>query len=202
MSSVGLSLTITTNFEEGPGIDLGRFIGAQQLKLAVETGLALLKRRITLHHKRADGRSLSTYANDPVNIPIRGAATGSPMVRPKGGVRSKSKKSMHFKGGYVDYRKKAGRTDKKDFTLSGNLMGKRFRVLRAGGGKAVVGWSAGSKQGLVAHGLNKQENGKAFLWSENEQTAIVRAASFFIQLYMTQQGWAGPPPPLNIRDLE
>lgn len=195
----GIKITITTNFN---GVDVADLLGAQHLKLAAETGLALLKRRITLHHKRADGAPLSPYGTRPTSVAAAGAATGNPAVRPRGGVRSKSGKSMRFAGGYRQYRAMAGRTTKKDFTLSGNVVGKRMRVLRAQAGVAIVGWPAGSTQGIVAHGLNAQEDGKAFLWSNNEQEAVRRAAGYFIALYMARQGWTDTPPPLNVQDLD
>lgn len=199
MAGVQLSLRLVA---DNVKIKVSDLLNPPQIRLVAETGLALLKRRITLHHKRADGSTLSPYSTKPISVRVAGIGTGNPMLRPRGGKLSKSKKYMRFEGGYRQVRDKAGRTTQKDLTISGNLTGKRFRVLSASGDSAIVGWPAGSTQAKAAAGLHAQEKSLVFLWSENEMVAMERTAEWLIGEYFAEQGWAEEPPTLNIADLE
>lgn len=208
-----LSFKVETNFDED-GIDLDELLSPDNLKLAAESGLALLKRRITLHQRRADGTAVTPYSTEPISIRTKGVGTGARLVKPRGGKLSKGGRRtksggtskpgafMHFPGGYREFRAKAGRGTVKDFLLSGNTLGKRFSVLRVSRNKVIVGWPAGSTQAIAAAGLHAQEKGKLFLWSDNEQEAITRTALFFIADHIARQGWVEDPPALNITDLE
>jgi len=175
---------------------------ADDLQLATETGLALLKQRITVKHQRADGTLLSRYSNKPISVPLKGIGTGSPKMKPKGGTvrkfksgkkKGKRSKHMRFKKGYKQMRGLAGRSTDKDFMASGNTMGKRLRVLRVRGNTAIVGWPPGSTQGRVATYLDKQEKDQAFAWARDEEDAIQEAAQFIIDAKYAAVGAADVP---------
>lgn len=198
MATVGLSFGISVNFKD---LELDVFLKAAELKLAAETGLALLKRRITVKSERADKTKLSSYSTKPIYIRTKGIGTGNPRAKPKGGRLSSTGKSMYFKGGYREFRERAGRNTRKDLLLSGNTLGKRFRVLRVSGKTVIVGWSPGSSSAKAAAGLHKQEQNKLFLWSDNEQESIARTAMFYVSDYLSSQGWAEQPT-IDLKDLE
>lgn len=202
---MGVNLRFTLDTSGLDGIDVDGLITPDDLRLATETGLALQKKRISEDHKRADGTKLSAYSTKPISIPRSGIGTGNPMAKPKGG-RTKRKNAakvkkgqprkppsnyMRYDNGYEEFRQKTGRSTEKDFVLSGNTVHKRFRVQKVDGFKVIVGWPGGSLQGLVAAGLDAQEDGKAFAWSVEEQKAILDTLRTIIASRLRRRGGTG-----------
>lgn len=163
---------------EGVDINLSEAFTDADVKAAAESALALMKRRIVQKGKLASGEPLPEYSTEKIYIPLAGVGTGPPFAKPRGGnvvVRKDGKpaKTMRFDGGYKEFREKAGLGTQMNLTLSGNLMGKRFRVLSVRGLKAVVGWPSGSDSAIAAAGLDTRFEGDLFSWSAEEADAIV-----------------------------
>jgi hypothetical protein len=173
-------------------------ITAADLEAAAASGLALLKERVQ-HGRRADGARFKPYSRDPIYVPLKGLGTGNPAVKPHGGrltkgVDGKPPKTMYFEQGYAEFRDKAGRgSDPVNFTLSGNVTGKRFRVIKKTKTAAIVGWPAGSTQALAAAGLDAREDGLAFSWSPTEQEDIVECIEAAIAANLKKAGVAITP---------
>jgi len=177
-TKVGIEVEVRGKFEIPPGLEL---IQAANLQEALEAGVALIKLRIQ-DGKRADGSSIfgeTGYSTKPIYIPLAGVGTGNPLAKPRGGKETRgagkgaAPKTMFFKGGYREFREKAGRgASPVNLTLSGNITGKRFRVIKATNGEAVAGWPAGSEQAIAAAGLDSREAGLVFSFGDAEQSAI------------------------------
>jgi len=172
----------------GADLPVMDWIADRDVSKAANTGLALLKLRVIRDGLLASGESLPEYSTEPIYIPVTGVGTGPPFAKPQGGELSRTGKTMKFPGGYREYRVKAGRGAKMNLTLSGNLMGKRFRVLRVVNRVATVGWPAGSDPAIAAAGLDQRFEGDLYAWSEREQAAMISSAKASILLNMRLAG--------------
>ena len=113
---------------------------ADTLRLAQDT-LASIKLR-TSRGLDADGIAFDDYSEKRIYIPLN-KGTGA-RLKPKGGVLTKSRKSMRFDEGYREYKKKSRKrgssTDSAevDLVLSGALMNNLI-VLEASINRFVIG---------------------------------------------------------------
>lgn len=139
------------------------FLSVDDLRAAAEHGTTLMKARIVHRSQRADGAPLSPYSTKPIHVPKKGLGTGEPRVKPPGGKRGA--KTVYFAGGYLAFRKAAGRSPTKDITLSGNLM-RRLRVKMIVRNTVYMGWPPAQEP--VAAQLDKQEKELLFSWSDQE----------------------------------
>ena len=174
---VALDVEVKGKFEIPAGLEL---LQPEDMADALETGLALIKLRIQAG-ERADGAKIfgeSGYSTEPIYIPLTGVGTGNPLAKPRGGrltrgVKGEAPRTMHFPGGYREFREKNGRgSNPVNLTLSGNVTGKRFRVIKSDRTGAVAGWGAGSEQALAAAGLDAREGGQIFSFSPSELDAV------------------------------
>jgi len=196
-------------------VDVGNvdveILTAEQMKSAVESALALQKHRVFMQQKKADGTRTGEYSTKPISILGEGAGTGYPEVVPRGGAPTKegrkspkthkalpAGKWMRFKGGYQEFRDKAGRqAERRDYTLSGTLM-RRYRVLAATDHSAVCGWPAGSTQALAAMGADELEGGKLWSWADKERKAIVKALQYFVSANFAAAGLGDVPVQIDL----
>jgi hypothetical protein len=185
---------------EGSDLKVQDFIRDADVSKAANTGLALLKLRIVRDGKLATGESMPGYSTDKIYIPVAGVGTGPPFAKPKGGTLSRTGKSMVFPDGegYKGFRLKAGRGARMNMTLSGNMMGKRFRVLSVSGRLAKVGWPAGSDSALAAAGQDQRFEGELFAWSEKEQEAMIQSLKGSILANMKAAGFPMSPDDLKV----
>lgn len=174
------------------------FIRDADVSKAANSGLALLKLRVIRDGELASGESMPGYSEDKIYIPVGGVGTGPPFAKPKGGELTKSGKTMKFEGGYREFRLKAGRGSKMNMTLSGNMMGKRFRVLKVINRVATVGWPAGSDSALAAAGQDQRFDGELFAWSEREQAAMISSLKGSILANMKAAGFPMSPADLQV----
>lgn len=181
----------------GKDLPVMDFIRDADIAKAANTGLALLKLRITRDGQLATGEALPGYSTDKIYIPVAGVGTGPPYAKPKGGTLSRTGVTMRFDGGYREFRVKAGRGARMNMTLSGNMMGKRFRVLNVSGKLAKVGWPAGSDSALAAAGQDQRFEGELFAWSEKEQAAMISSLKGSILANMKAAGI-----PMSAADLQ
>lgn len=181
----------------GSDVPVMDFIRDADVSKAANTGLALLKLRVIRDGQLASGESMPAYSTDPIYIPVAGVGTGPPFAKPKGGKLSRTGVTMKFEGGYREFRLKAGRGARMNMTLSGNLMGKRFRVLNVTGRVAKVGWPAGSDSALAAAGQDSRFDGELFAWSAKEQEAMIESLKGSILRNMKAAGV-----PMSAADLQ
>ena len=108
-------------------------------RLAQNT-LAAIKLR-TSQGIDADGRKFAPYSTRPIYIPLRGAR-----LKPKGGRKSRTGRTVFYAGGYDQYKRESrrhggGSSALVDLTLSGALM-QNLVVLDATASRFIIGLAA------------------------------------------------------------
>lgn len=186
-------IRMRVEFDDTSPEALSDLLSDKDIEAAANTALALMKHRIVQKGKRADGEDIKPYDTErTVYIPLEGIGTGNPLMKPRGGeltrgIKGQPPRTMRFPS-YAVARAKAGRSVKPNLMLSGNTLGKRFRVLAVRGLEATIGWPQGSEQGLVAVGLDDRDDGEIFSYSDAEVEAITEVLVARIYVKLQQNG--------------
>lgn len=189
--SVVLSFTVEV---DGP-IDASALTDRQSMLMIGNAMVAIIRSR-TVAGADAKGRPFKGYATNPIYIPI-GRGTGLRLA-PKGGEVSRTGRSMRFKGGYQEYKRKSRRpgvtprggassatTSEVDLTLSGQLM-RSVHVAQATDDAVVVQTNDGTAR--YAGPVNDRREFMGIAPSDYDD--LEAAAADAIEDALRRKGWA------------
>jgi hypothetical protein len=189
--SMALSFSVEVN---GPFDALA--LTDRQAMIMIGNAMVAIIRDRTVQGVDAQGRPFKDYSTDPINIPI-GRGTGFRLT-PKGGEVSRTGRSMRFKGGYAEYKRKSrkpgvvpiggassGTTSEVDLTLSGQLM-RSVHVAQATDDAVVV--QTGDGTAAYAGPVNDLREFMGIAPSDYDD--LEAAAADAIEDALRRKGWA------------
>ena len=124
------------------------------------------------------------YSTTPTNV-----STDNPRMRPRGGRKTKGGRSVHYAGGYRQYKRDTTGSDRVNLTLSGELQ-RAVAVLSATNTRIVIG----VRGGAARHGAYLQIQGRgrpARVWmgiSPNDRHVIRLALRAIVVASLRRQG--------------
>ena len=117
--------------------------------------------RVGAHGKGAGGVVVRGYSTRPLNLPSDGQGGMKPMKPPTGGQPRGGR--MFFKGGYREYREKAGLVSSRFVLTNLGDLWRDFKILRLGSGTTPMTIGFGKTVNAIA--ANKaQDNGREELF--------------------------------------
>ena len=190
-----MSIVLSFEIEVNGPVDLSALTDRPSMIMIGNSMVAIIRDR-TLKGIDAKGLPFKAYSTRPTNISI-GSGTGLRLV-PKGGEVSRTGRSMRFKGGYAEYKRKSRRagitpgggassatTSEVDLTLRGQLMGS-VHVAQATDDAVVV--QTGDGTAAYAGPVNDQRQFMGIAPSDYDD--LEAAAADAIEDALRRKGWA------------